>query len=413
MTQSEKLRPISKIQKEWAFRHCIEHYAYRLAKGRITCMDCGHSWIMEQQKDICTCPKCKAELKVRNTKKRKCQQRQYFTILDTSGEFQILRMFLLVAVMWKGNKALYYVFEIGHYWWNAAGRKAIVAILRTWGRYVDSFLFSSPLCIRDDNDAYRYVASAPIFPKFKTIEILKRNGFKDDFHDTDPTKLIPALLSDPKAETLLKAGQYNMLRHYLHSVLDIGRYWQSIKICIRNGYTIQDCSTWCDMIDMLRHFGKDISNSKFVCPADLKAEHDILMQKRTKQEKRRLLMERMAEAARYEQEYRKLKGKFFGIVITDEILEIKVLESVAEFVEEGTAMHHCVWDNKYYLKENSLILSATVSGERIETIEVSLKTFKVIQSRGICNSFTKYHKRIIKLVNSNMEVIRRRTKLTA
>ena len=51
---------------------------------------------------------------------------------------------------------------------------------------------------------------------------------------------------------------------------------------------------------------------------------------------------------------------------------MKVLESVQEYLEEGKALHHCVFTNEYYLKEQSLILSARIDGKRIETIEVSL-----------------------------------------
>ena len=48
---------------------------------------------------------------------------------------------------------------------------------------------------------------------------------------------------------------------------------------------------------------------------------------------------------------------------------VKVIESVEEMVEEGRLMHHCV--GGYHNKANSLILSATIDGKRIETIEVS------------------------------------------
>lgn len=410
LAQSEKLRPITKVQEKWAFRNCIDHYAYRLPKGRTTCMDCGHTWVMEQERKLCSCPNCKAELKVRNTRGRKVQQKHYFTVLTTSGEYQVLRMFLLIATMEKGCKAKYYTLEIGHYWWNARGRKAIVAFQRTWGRYVDTFLFSSSFAIRGDNDAYKYAASSPIYPKFKATDILKRNGFKGDFHDIAPTRLISALLTDPRAETLLKAGQYPMLEHYLYRSFDMERYWASVKICIRNGYTIKDGSMWRDMIDLQRHFGKDTNNRKYVCPSDLRAEHDRLVRKRIRQRELEQLAERRREAEKHEKEYRKLKGKFFGIVITDGTLNIRVLESVAEFAEEGTMMHHCVWANAYYLKKDSLVLSATIDGERIETVEVSLKTFKVVQSRGLYNKNTEYHDRIISLVDNNMSLIRKRTR---
>ena len=73
---------------------------------------------------------------------------------------------------------------------------------------------------------------------------------------------------------------------------------------------------------------------------------------------------------------------FFGICFTDGIIQVHVLESVQEHLEEGVSMHHCVFSNAYYLKEDSLILSATIEGKRIETIEVSLRTLEVVQSRG-------------------------------
>ena len=54
LAQSMYLRPITKAQKLWAFRECIDHYAYRLPKGKTTCMDCGHSWQMIEPTERCT-----------------------------------------------------------------------------------------------------------------------------------------------------------------------------------------------------------------------------------------------------------------------------------------------------------------------------------------------------------------------
>lgn len=213
-------------------------------------------------------------MKVCLTYQRKVRQKQYFTTLTTSGEYQVLRMFLLVVGMEKGVNAKSYALEIGQYWWNEQGRKAVVAIPRTLGCYIDTFSFASPFAIRNDNEAYRHISYSPIYPRYKVLPTLRRNGFNGNFHDIVPTKLIPALLSDSRAETLLKAGQYPMLRYYLYHSFNIGEYWASIKICIRNGYTIEDGSMWRDTIDLLRHFGKDTNSPKYVCPADLKAEHD-------------------------------------------------------------------------------------------------------------------------------------------
>ena len=101
---------------------------------------------------------------------------------------------------------------------------------------------------------------------------------------------------------------------------------------------------------------------------------------------------------------------FLNLTFTDGLLFVHVLQSVDEFYEEGKEMQHCVFSNAYYNKEYSLILSATINGKRIETIEVSLKTFQIVQSRGLCNANTEYHDRIINLVNDNINLIRQRMK---
>ena len=46
------------------------------------------------------------------------------------------------------------------------------------------------------------------------------------------------------------------------------------------------------------------------------------------------------EAIRHEDNYRKAKGKYFGLYFTDGTIEIKVLSSVADFVKEVTVLHH-------------------------------------------------------------------------
>ena len=148
------------------------------------------------------------------------------------------------------------------------------------------------------------------------------------------------------------------------------------------------------------------NSPKYVCPADLKAEHDKLVRKRNLQRERERTEQQRQKAIEDEKNYLKAKGIFFGLVFSDSLICIKVIESVKEMEEEGRMMHHCV--GGYHNKTNSLILSATIDGKRIETIEVSLKTLKVVQSRGVCNSNTEYHDRIIRLVEDNTELIRQR-----
>ena len=181
---------------------------------------------------------------------------------------------------------------------------------------------------------------------------------------------------------------------------------KSVKICIRNGYTISDGSMWCDTIDLLRHFGKDTNSPKYVCPSDLKSEHDKLVARRNRQRERERTEQQRMKAIEDEKNYLKTKGMFFGLAFSDNLILVKVIESVEEMETEGRLMHHCV--GGYHNRKNSLILSARIDGRRIETVEVSLKTFEVVQCRGVCNENTEYHDRIIALVNSNMSLIRQR-----
>ena len=46
-------------------------------------------------------------------------------------------------------------------------------------------------------------------------------------------------------------------------------------------------------------------------------------------------------------------------------------------------------------------------GHRLETVELNVKTWKVIQSRALQNGTTKYHDQIVKLVEKNMNLIKR------
>lgn len=157
LAELKNLRPVTKTQRIWAFRECIDHFAYRLPKGRITCMACGHSWTIEKTTEHCTRPHCRAKLQVRTTFECKIRQKQYFTILTTCGEYQVLKIFLLSIEMEKGCKVSSYTIEIGRYWWNAQGRKTIVAVQKVLGKYIDTFSYCSPVAVRNDNEAYHYI----------------------------------------------------------------------------------------------------------------------------------------------------------------------------------------------------------------------------------------------------------------
>lgn len=117
-------------------------------------------------------------------------------------------------------------------------------------------------------------------------------------------------------------------------------------------------------------------------------------------------IQRIKRAMDKNEKYIKARSCFFDMTISDNLITCHVLQSVDEFYEEGTAMHHCVYANRYYEKQNSLILSARIDNKRIETVEVDLQQMKVVQCYGACDKFTLYHDRIVSLVNNNMNMIK-------
>lgn len=74
------------------------------------------------------------------------------------------------------------------------------------------------------------------------------------------------------------------------------------------------------------------------------------------------------------------------------------------YKKENKSIEECC---KYIMQQAQKMYNKRVNGERMETVEVSLKTFQVIQSRAVCNHTSAYHNRIIELVNRNMGLIRR------
>ena len=111
---------------------------------------------------------------------------------------------------------------------------------------------------------------------------------------------------------------------------------------------------------MLRRLGKDIHSPKYVCPENLQESHDTAQRKLQAQRDKEVEARRRQQAIENEERFQELKAPFFGIAFTDGVIQVKVLESVQEYLEEGKALHHCVFTNEYYLKKQSLILSARI-----------------------------------------------------
>lgn len=405
-----RLRPLTTPQKEWALNSTIKHYGYRLKSGMCTCMKCGHEWL-ETRYGMCLCPECGTQIEIKDTKERVIRDKSYFNVITTMEEYQVIRMFLMIVEMRKGMKAKPAYLEIGSYWIDLKGKTIVVGLQRTLGPYIDSFAFGSPLEIRRDNEAFQRISDEWVYPRIKVTDTIKRNGFKGSCHHIHPVTLFQELLTYPKAETLMKANEIELLRYLCARPTckaDIDTYWNTIKIANRNGYKVMDSQMWMDYIKMLERCGKDIQSPKYICPTNLQEAHDHYMRTVHIIEDKKKRAEDIRKAQEREASFKEQKEKFFGIRINDGEIEVKVLESVEEYRREAESQHICLFSAEYDRRENSLIFSARIKGKIIETIEVDLKTLRVVQSRGVCNQNTEYHDRIVNLINANTHLIKDR-----
>lgn len=408
---AKTLPPLTAAQIKWISQNAVPATAYQINKASAWCSNCGHTFDNTHKQG--KCPHCGAkfdEYDTEHPRKRVYKTKKYTTIITTCDGWQVVRHFLVEHYCGKGGYQDQNIYEAVQIWTNALGEQVINARnVCMSGHYRDVWNFNTPLTIKHKPPMYshgynRYHIFSYANKVCRILPTLRRNGFSGRLDYVRPDELFQLLLTDNFVETLQKCGQYALLGLYVIRGLDK----RIAMTCVRHGYIVKDATLFEDYIRMSRELGMDVHNPQVCCPADLKAAHDDVMERvnrqrerRRREEERRWAEERAKRAAAANTSYIKSHKKFFGIMIVGKGITIVPLKSTQEFIDEGKAMHHCV--GGYYTKTNSLVLSARdEKGKRLETIEIDLKTFKIIQSRGVCNQDSAKHKDIVKLMNENM-----------
>jgi len=411
---SAKLPEITDEQQAWAFDKCFERWFVR-SRGYNYCLECGHHWKQSSYAipTVAVCPQCEATLNITKNYRRGAKQYEYWGIITTQGDMQVVRIFFASKFMKKYQQATYNTFEVMQHWVGADGKSAVMSkAVQGLSGYIDSWVPSSDLEVRPGKGSYnssiRYRLSPfAIWPKRKVLPELRRNGFKGRFYGLAPQTLFRSLMTNTQAETLLKAGQIELLTYAITHGIAVCD-WPTIRICIRNRYRVKDPTLYFDYIDLLRRFNKYCHNPAYVCPPNLKQVHNRLVEKRRQAIRKQEQAERWSRIAMEEVEYAAAKSVFFDLQFTTGDIQIVPISTVEGFVIEGEVLDHCVFTNEYYKKPNSLILSARVNNTPVETVEVSLKSLEVIQARGKNNQPSRYHDEILQATRDNMYKIKQR-----
>lgn len=419
---ADEVEPITNQQKQWANKALFGGYYVR-CRRRNYCLECGHKWNPKEASLSFrilkpTCPACGAK-KLDHIDSWNADEiiYDYWAVVDIVEGFQVVRMFFAEKYLKRNQPATFFHQEVMQHWIREDGKiTSLTKRCNAMGAYTyyDSWTKESKLEVRTPSQNHQLrcsISPTKICPGRETLRIIRRNGYKGYFKKQPPHQFFSAILKYPKAETLLKANQISLFKRCVRGKKGIDgqvtKHWESICIALRNNYIVDDGGLWLDYLDMLDRFGKDLNSAHYVCPQDLKKEHNRYNQKINEINRKRRLEENKKTIKQASRQYIENKKMFFDLKFRNGSLNIVPLKSVEEFLVEASKLNHCLFNNDYYKKDDSLILSARIDGEPIETVEVDLNQMEVVQARGVNNQATPHHELIVGTLQNNMGKIAR------
>lgn len=344
----------------------------------------------------------------------------YFTVHSNMAEFMVRRLYRVYKFTDKSTDHFFFVEIMREF--NDGEKKTLFTKKRiAFGvTYFDTFSFSSEIELKRDYNNYAGNCLAYCFEM--SCESLSEDNASERIKcvQIDPKELGRVICNNPVAENLYKT--HDFLFGYLLWGSYAKEICRSITLAKRHGFvfTRDNTAIWFDMVRAICYCKKDWHNPVFIAPSNLMETHNKFIDMRFRKERRererrdrqRIHLEYEANRKQLEKDksinetYIKRRKKFYDMVLTDGLIECRVLRDVKAFEEEGTAMQHCVFKCKYYEKPYSLILSARIKDQRIETVEVDLSKYTIKQCYGKHDLFTMHHQRILDLVNSQMDTIK-------
>lgn len=412
-----QIKPIFKPHYDFAVEKLFKHNAIVLKSGKITCLDCGHSYqhnfkeVYQAQISETHCPKCKRKWdNVKHTKKRTFNDYKFMMVIDRVGDVQVLRHFKFSVYYSLGKRRKIYSFEVGRIFIYPDGKHEVIGYSKV-SYYYDQW--GQKFCLKKPKTADQYYMALTVYPKIKIAPTIKRNGFKGALFGFRPFFVFKHILTSNIAETFWKTKNHAWFLYYGENhddKNDLNIYWSAMKLCIKHGYTVHkdQMSTYFDYLKLCLEFGKDISNVKYACPIDLNKRHDVLVEKKRKiiiKEKLNSLKKTIKEDSIVYDERIK---KFIDLEFKSKNLIVRPVKDVQEMLFCGEVLRHCLFTNEYHRKENSLILVALEGNTVLETAEIKLNYNNpyLDQCRGFGNKASVRHSEIVSIIESNMHQIK-------
>lgn len=433
-----KLPALTDKHKDYMNRHAIEHFIYYTSPKRCWCTHCGARFSLGAIHDKETCPNCGLQSSTKKSSTQKADLSAYSLVMQTRGDWQILRYFFVesfttaegykpksqYAINYKNSR---YHTEVLRMWFNPITKQHFVerlpiVMFPAWRkipyRLNEELRVVSATSERSEwSKEWMYKETCPygtIHPYYRKRGVTMKNSTYlcvDEYMRLADKK--------PWAESLLKMGQIKIANSCLWDNSFIRNYERQVRIAIRHGFDFQNVllRDYEDYLRDLKELGMDTTNPKYLAPADFIATHQAIHER--VQKKREIENERRRREYEIEQAIKQEKVKigfefrkkvYAGLIIKGHGLTIEPLLTVEQYKEEGHAMHHCV--GGYIASHpNALILSAKMDGKRVETIEVDMVKWVIIQSRAVCNGVSKQHGEIVDLVNGKMAMLKRMAKM--
>lgn len=318
--------------------------------------------------------------------------------------YAVMRYFHVHSTIRLGKLAETTLDEVMRIFYRENGKRYIFARpVKPLMQVCDAYYYDRPMALRPEPRATR--EDIRINVSFDNVILsMPRHLAMRGYCTKVATYAVPYLYTH-FGEALCKQHQFAMLAYASwHGIEDSTR--TALRICARNNYIVRDPRDYDDYIRMLDELGLDIHNAHYVCPADFHKAHQEILVRRNRVKEQALTKRRFEECKAYEKDYAKRMAEYLGIVLQANGITIRPLQSVREFVEEGAAMHHCVYACGYYRQDNCLILSARdAEGHRLATIELNLRTGNIVQCRGCCNTIPEKDKVIRAIINKNINSI--------